>query len=69
MAYVQRTNLEDVALALQSLKWHEMVELGQYLTHVEAPEDADRDFWASVLHDWSSDRMAEHEARQKALDK
>lgn len=62
MAYVQKTNLEDVAQALQSLKWQEMIELGQYLADVEAPEDAGRDFWASILHDWSSDLMQQYEA-------
>lgn len=65
MAYVQKTNLEDVAQALQSLKWHEMIELAQHLADVEAPEDADRDFWASILHDWSSDVRQQYEARRQ----
>lgn len=63
MAHVYKTNLEEVASAIQGLKWHEMIELAQYLADVEAPEDADRDFWASILHDWSFDKMAEYEAR------
>ncbi|MGR9130818.1 hypothetical protein [Rhizobium leguminosarum] len=63
MAYVQKTNLEDVAQALQSLKWHEMIELAQYLADVEAPEDSGRDFWASILHDWSSDVRQQYEDR------
>ncbi|NNU70399.1 hypothetical protein G9X67_34680 [Rhizobium sp. WYCCWR 11152] len=63
MAYVQKTNLEDVAQAIQNLKWHEMITISQYLASVEAPDKGDRDFWASILHDMSSDIMTAYEAR------
>jgi hypothetical protein len=63
MAYVQKTNLEDVAQAIQSLKWHEMVSLSQYLAGVEPPNKGDRDFWAQILHDLSAEIMTAYEAR------
>lgn len=63
MAYVGKTNLEDVASSIQSLKWHEMDQLGFYLSTVEAPENADASFWSRVMHDWSTEKMDEYEAR------
>lgn len=63
MAHVYRTNLEDVAVALQSLKWHEMVELADHLAHIEVDGAEGRDFWASILHDWSSEKVAEYDLR------
>lgn len=64
MAYVQKTRLEEVAYAIQELRWAEMRSLAKYLSDIERTGDETPDDWAAVLNDWSSDLMAEYDARR-----
>jgi hypothetical protein len=65
MSYKYKTNLEEVAAALQALKWKEMDELAFYFSTLEISDLSGPHFWSSVFHDWSSYKMAEFEARVK----
>lgn len=63
MAHVYKNNLETVAAAIQDLRWVEMAELGKWLADVDIPDDADRDFWCTILNDWAQEKMSEYEKR------
>lgn len=68
MAYVQRNRLEEVAHALQELRWAEMRDLAAYLSMIELDGTETSDFWAGILNDWSNERLEEYHQRCEAKD-
>lgn len=66
MAYVQKTRIEEVAAAIQELRWSEMVDLAQHIAGVEIDGTENPDFWAAVLDDWSKDVMTGFQVRFEA---
>lgn len=63
MTYVQKTRLEEVAAAIQELRWAEMRSLAKYISAVEINGEETPDDWAAILNDWSFDMMVEYAAR------
>lgn len=68
MAYVQKTRTEEVAAALQELRWEEMRNIGFYLSQVEQDGTEGPDFWCSILADWSSEIISDYKQRCEAKD-
>lgn len=67
MSYRYKNRIETLAEALSELRWSEMQEFAKCFSMVDF-SDADTDtpsFWAALLDDWATDKLAEYECRQK----
>lgn len=67
MAHVYKNRIESVADALSDLRWSEMMEFAKCFSMVDFSDapTADPNFWASLIDDWATDKLAEYERRQK----
>ena len=67
MANVYKNRIEDLAEAFLELRWSEMQEIAEHFAGLDLVEvnTADSSFWASIVHDWATQKMFEYEQRRK----